>query len=259
MRWMMIVVVLLASVSCSSDRTNGASSSSSTSATSSTTVAARSSTTVGSGLVPNERACSEPHATVPDDVTPTAIPDVDGDGATDQAFFLNGLTPTGGRRFVILTHAGGRAEANIQSASPVPLSVLVANADQRGPVEILVSDNRTVQLFAYTDCMIKVVRNAQGSPYEFDLGFRGTGTGVGCVDTGSGRKLVGLNVTGEDGGVVHWKRTVINLDGTEARNGASSEGTFTRPADDAAIDLLHTVSCGDRTITRDGVQERPGG
>lgn len=253
MRLVMIAALLLTAVSCSDNKSATATTSSDVSTTSSVAVSTPTSTSP-----PAPKVCSEPHASVPPGITATAIPDVDGDGHPDQGFF-EGLTPTGGRRFVVITAAGGRAEADVQSASPAPAIALVANADERGPVEILVSDNRTVSLFVYVDCTMKAVRNMQSAQYQFDLGFRGTGTGVGCVGLGADRELVGLNVTSDDQTVVKWRRTVIDLNGTSARNGSSSSGTFTRPADAAAIDLLHTVSCGDRTITRDGVHEPPGG
>jgi hypothetical protein len=55
--------------------------------------------------------------------------------------------------------------------------------------------------------------------------------------------------------VVDWTRTVIERDGLTARNGQTDEGRFERPSDDAAIDLLHTVSCDDVTINRDGIRQ----
>ena len=74
------------------------------------------------------------------------------------------------------------------------LSLLVAAADRQRTIELFVDDNRTVQLWALSDCQLVPVLNLQGQPYEFDRGFRGTGTGVGCVNAPEGRRLVGLNV-----------------------------------------------------------------
>jgi hypothetical protein len=78
---------------------------------------------------------------------------------------------------------------------------------------------------------------------------------VGCVDVdGDGRtELVGLNVTASDDTTVRWSRTVIERDGVQAANGAQDTGTFRRPADDAAIELLFGVSCGEQTLTADGL------
>jgi hypothetical protein len=62
-------------------------------------------------------------------------------------------------------------------------------------------------------------------------------------------------VTDDDGTVVDWTRTVIERDGLRASNGPTDEGQFRRPADDRAIELLHTVSCDDMTIDEDGIRQ----
>jgi hypothetical protein len=97
------------------------------------------------------------------------------------------------------------------------------------------------------------VRDAQGAPYVFSLGFSGIGTGVGCVAIDGRKRLVGLDVTSDRGDTVEWSRTIVELQGATARNGATSSGTFTRPADDHAIDLLHQVTCGQLTMAADGL------
>ena len=258
MRSLIASAALLLAVACSGSN-HTAAPTSTTSATTTTMPTMTTTSTITSvpattAPSPAGAGCRSPKGAVPAGVAARSVPDVDDDGRTDQAFF-NGVTADGSRRFVIVTAAGGRAEADLQSASPVAATALVVNADERGSVEILISDNRTVSLFAFVDCTITMVKNAQGAQYQFDLGFRGTGTGVGCAASTSGRQLVGLNVTGDDGTTVHWKRTVITVSGTSARNGATTTGSFTRPRDDAAIALLSTVSCGDRTMAADGVSE----
>ena len=105
------------------------------------------------------------------------------------------------------------------------------------------------------NCAIGVVRNPQHAPYSFDLGFRGIGTGVGCATSPTGRDLVGLDITAQDATTVHWTRTVIALDGLNARNGAVTSGTFAQPRDAAAIGLLSSISCGDQTINANGVHQ----
>ena len=190
------------------------------------------------------------------DVATGQVPDVDGDGRADTAWMA---VSDAAREMGIATAAGGVVRTRVDSASPVALSLLVADADGRAPVELFVDDNRTVQLWAFSDCQLVPVLNPQGQPYEFDRGFRGTGTGVGCVNTAEGRRLVGLNVDdprpGDPPTLVRWTRTIIELDGTSARNGASTSGTFSHPGDDAAIDLLHQVTCGDRTMAADGIRQ----
>ncbi len=103
------------------------------------------------------------------------------------------------------------------------------------------------------DCQIVPVTNPEGETYTFGLGFTDVGTGVGCVDTDEGRRLVGLDASADEGNEVAWSRTVVELDGTKARNGATTKGTFSRPDDDAAIELLRQVTCGDLTIPTDGL------
>jgi hypothetical protein len=182
---------------------------------------------------------------------------VDGDGRPDRGIFGTGVD---GRRVVgVLPATGGGATYAIDSASPVAGTMLVVDVDRRPPTELLVSDGRGVHLLAYDRCAIVPITNPEGEPYLFDLGdLRGHGTGVGCIDTPVGRRLVGLrrdpNSTGE---TVRWTRTVVELDGTHARNGETTSGTFTSPQDDAAIELLDTVSCGDLTLERDGVAQPP--
>jgi hypothetical protein len=181
------------------------------------------------------------------------IVDVDGDGRPDTGWLA--AHEDGSRELGVATAAGGGDVVPMDSASPVALTLLAVDADERPPVELFVSDGRTVELWAFADCRLAPVTNPQDEPYLFDLGFRGTGTGVGCRDTGGGRQLVGLNITDDNGTEVDWTRTVIERDGLAASNGPTDEGRFERPADDAAIDLLHTVSCDDMTITGDGIRQ----
>lgn len=142
-----------------------------------------------------------------------------------------------------------------QSASPVERSALVVNADERGPVEIILSDGRRASLYAFRGCSIKAVRNPQGKLYTFALGDRvGTGSGIGCVQTSAGRRLVGLDeMRNADNSIVNWSRTVIELDGLRAHNGSVSHGTYHLPADQAKVDLLDDITCGDLTIHGKGV------
>lgn len=44
------------------------------------------------------------------------------------------------------------------------------------------------------------------------------------------------------------------IDGTTARNGEVTTGTYTRGEDDAAIDLLSSTTCGDLTVPENGVE-----
>lgn len=179
---------------------------------------------------------------------------MDGDEKADTVWIntVNGKTTVGVR-----TAAGGGSTIEYESASPIPRSALVANVDEKGPVEIIVSDGRGASLYAFSDCEIKPVLNEQGETYEFDLqNLRGHGTGIGCVPTKEGRRLVGLEVTDQSATKVVWQSTVIELDGLKATNGIKRTGSYTLPSEKAKAELLHEVTCGKRTMKTDGVTER---
>lgn len=197
------------------------------------------------------QACTSGYVEPPSEVAQGTIVDVDGDGEADQGWV--GMGPDG-IVVGINTAAGGGASVPFESGSPVERSLLAVNADEKGPVELFLSDGRTVSLYAFVDCDIVPITNEQGETYQFSLGFTDFGTGIGCAQIDGKQQLVGLNVDSTDtDGSVNWSRTVIELDGTNARNGATSTGTFTSPDDDDAIALLYDISCGDLTMANDGV------
>jgi hypothetical protein len=183
--------------------------------------------------------------------------DVDGDGRPDTAWIAAGPEPDGGVPFGVTTAAGGTFAATIRSASPIARSVLVADVTGAGEIVALASDGRQVLVYAVSRCSFVVVRNVQGRQYAFDRGFTGYGTGVGCLDlTGDGvRDLVGLDlVTAADGTPGSVRRTVVELHGPHARNGAS-DTVPVRGA--AAAEAARSVTCGDRTLAEDGVTSGP--
>jgi hypothetical protein len=189
------------------------------------------------------------HETVPAGADTKTVEDVDGDGKLDTAYML--ARDAGAPTFGIVTKAGGGDSIEFDSASGANVRKgLVVNADKRGATEILLDDNRSVGLYAFVDCAIKEVENPQGEHYTFDLGFAGTGVGIGCIDAdGDGKRdLVGLNNTDDGDTTVGWTRTIVAVDGTTATNGATDKGSFTHPADDAKIDALRTVTCGSLTL-----------
>jgi hypothetical protein len=177
------------------------------------------------------------------------IADVDADGAEDRGW----LRPTpGGYEMGVATAAGG-GDTALSALPGAQVSLLVADADGRPPVELFTSDGDTAELWAFTGCDLQPVIGPDGAPFQFDLGTRGNGTGVGCVEIGGRPELVGLNVTDDDGTTVSWRRTIIELDGLDATIGPSDSGTFVRPADADGIALLHTVTCHDATFDTDGI------
>ncbi|MBX3286523.1 MAG: hypothetical protein KF703_14340 [Actinobacteria bacterium] len=251
-------LVALVVAGCSGDSDEGSSTTTvattasvSTTTTSVTTTSVTTTSSVPTTTGAPPQACTSGRVEPPAGAATKEVPDVDGDGKPDQGWIseaADGTVTVG-----IDTAAGGGFTAPFESASPVMRSVLVANVDEQGPVELLFDDGRIVQLHAVVDCAIVPVTNPEGETYRFGLGFTDVGTGVGCVDTAEGRRLVGLDVTKDEGDDVAWSRTIIELDGTDARNGATTTGTFHRPEEAEAIDLLHQVTCGTLTVPADAL------
>jgi hypothetical protein len=187
-------------------------------------------------------------ATVPEGAPHQTVGDVDGDGKVDTAY-LDGMAG-GTITFGIVTAEGGGSSVPFESGSPVERRALTVNADERGPTEVFLSDGRSVQLLAFVGCRLRAVKDVKGEPYLFDRGVRGTGTGGGCVDADADgvRALVGLKLEGSEGDRVGWRRTIVRLEGITARNGKTDTGTYERPGDAAAIDLLSQVTCGKETL-----------
>lgn len=256
LRLLTAAAAVLALAACGAEGGSTATTTASTSTTVTTTTSTTS-TTAGPTTAPSGNivtGCRGGGAIPPAGAETRTVVDVDGDGRADRGW-ISTDDRTGKTTFGIDTAAGLQSTVDFDSASPVERAALVVNADETGPVEIILSDGRMADLYAYSGCQVRPVLNVQGKTYAFDLGFGGVGTGVGCVDTPEGRRLVGL-----DGGpgteTVTWSSTVIELEGLRARNGTITRGTYHRPGDDAAIARLHEITCGDVTMQRDGIIER---
>jgi hypothetical protein len=241
----LVVAVAMAVTACSGDDDGGDGAGDAVTTTTASGVTIETTTTTP----PSAEGCTEP-VERDEPANEGEVVDLDGDGRPDTVWVAS---PGDGRRVLgVETAAGGGAKVDIDSASPVAIQVLVADADDTPPVELFVSDGRGVQLWAFDDCQLQPVTDPDGQPYLFDLGLRGFGTGVGCVDG----NLVGLNVVSEDAqGNVGWTSTVITRDGLTADEGATTEGTYRRPTDDAAIELLHQVTCNDLTMAENGIPQ----
>ena len=161
----------------------------------------------------------------------------------------------------ITTASGANSDVQISSASPMPLTALAIDARNDGGNQIIVSDGRSARLYTFAECRLQTVRDDSdahyGRPFLFDLqNLRDNGTGVGCSDLGDGRRLVGLQAVNNDN---QWtvRRTEIDLNGpdsTVATTGRSDTVTATS-AQDPAVTSAQTISCGDLTISKDGVQQ----
>lgn len=189
-------------------------------------------------------------AAPPEDAVTQEVDDVDGDLepdtlwlAREQSTVTIGIQASGG---------GGATHTVSEAANPQPVSALVADVDVNGLYEVLVSDGVEAQLLQWGECDLFAIVDEQGEPYSFALGYTADalGTGVGCVDG----DLVGLDAPdGTEGATVRWTRTVVAIDDGVARNLETTEGTYQRPEDDEAIDLLSQVTCGELTMADDGL------
>ncbi len=161
------------------------------------------------------------------------------------------ISPDG---LVGVTTAAGNGRIRVPGASPMPLQAMVIDAQANGQRQLIVSNGRVAHLFALDGCKIDTVYNGQGDPFLFDLqNLRGNGTGVGCSDLGDGPHLVGLQAL-PDGSGYTVRRTEIDLDGSIATIGRSDTVAGTSQQD-PVVAWARTISCGERTMTQDGVQQ----
>ncbi|WP_147795948.1 hypothetical protein [Cellulomonas sp. Y8] len=172
--------------------------------------------------------------------------DLDGDGVPDQLW----IADDGAARTVgVSTAAGATLTHPVDLAGPAGATAFALRPDPAEPAMVLVSDNRVADLLVVQDCALVAATDTRGEPWQFDQGFAGQGTGVGCVDLdGDGAlDLVGLNLV--DDSVT---RTLIHVDGTTASAGTSDE---VAAGTDAARETARAITCGDRTLSADGVHE----
>jgi hypothetical protein len=242
-------MVLVGLAACSSSSHHAASTTTSTTSGSGVTPASSTSSTAAPTTTAGSNACPGTPGTVPVGVAGRVLGDVDGDGKPDTFYVFVG--ESGIRHFGVVTANGIRSEWTTPNASPVEPSILgIADPNQNGHPVVFVNPGRVVNILTYANCHLQPYLNLQGQPYDFSIGFGPVGTGVGCVDThGTGhRDLVGLDERDLGNGKVAWTRTVVTLNGNQARNGTMDSGTYTSPADDQAISLLHEVTCGTDTF-----------
>lgn len=192
---------------------------------------------------------------VPPGAATRQIGDVDGDGLPDTLWVGKWQSPDGAmtRAVGIATASGADSDVPVVSASPIPLRALAIEV-QDGH-QVIASVGRSAPLYAFADCRLQtVVDSHYGRPFVFDLeNLAGNGTGVGCSEIGGARHLVALQALGSGG---QWtvRRTEIDLNGLRATTGTSDTLTATS-AQDPAVTTAQTISCGERTIDQDGVQE----
>jgi hypothetical protein len=202
--------------------------------------------------------CAPTGAPPPADVTQRKVGDLDWDGRPDTLWVGQVRDGDGHIERVvgITTASGDNSQVQVTSASPIPLVALAVDAQQDGQHQIIVSDGRSAHLYVFANCRIQTVADNQGAPFLFDLqNLRDHGTGVGCGDLGppsAGRHLVGLQAV--DNGQWTVRRTEIELNGTLATIG-ESDTVAVGSAQDPAVTSAQTISCGNLTIAKDGVQQ----
>lgn len=190
--------------------------------------------------------CTGPGGVAPATAAAVGTIDLDGDGAGDELW----IADDAGTRTVGVTTAGGATLTHpIDLAGPAGASAFALRPDPTGPAMVLVSDNRVADLLVVQDCALVDATDTRGEPWQFDQGFAGQGTGVGCVDLdGDGTlDLAGLNLVDDT-----VTRTPIRVDGTVASAGASDQ---VAAGTDAARESARAITCGDRTLAADGVRE----
>ena len=191
-------------------------------------------------------------------VSERKIGDLDWDGRPDTLWVGQVRDGNGqiDRVVGVTTASGDNSQVQVSSASPIPLSALAIDAQQDGQHQIIVSDGRSARLYVFANCRLQAAADNQGAPFQFDLqNLRDNGTGVGCSELGppsTRRHLVGLQATNDGQWTV--RRTEIDLNGTLATIGGS-DTVAASSAQDPAVTSAETISCGNLTIAKDGVQQ----
>jgi hypothetical protein len=205
-----------------------------------------------------EGDCTPGGAPPPTGAITRQIGDLDKDGRPDTLWVGQSRDSDGRTNRVVgvSTASGANSEVQISSASPT-LAALAIDAQRDGQHQIVVSDGRGAHLYVFADCRLQTVDDNQGAPFLFDLqNLRDQGTGVGCSDLGPtsmGRHLVGLQAT-NTGALWTVRRTEIDLNGTLATVG-QSDILMATSAQDPLVTAAQTISCGNLSISKDGVQQ----
>jgi hypothetical protein len=154
-----------------------------------------------------------------------------------------------------LTTPQGYSAAKISSPSPLQRRAMLVDAQQDGQHQIIVDTGREAILYVVSGCRIYPAVAQTGEEFRFDIGHRrALGDGIGCSDLGDGRHLVQLLQLRDDQDrpLLAVRRTEIDLNGAWVTLGRSDTVTATSEQDPAWTTAAD-ISCGDLTLTRDGV------
>jgi hypothetical protein len=199
-------------------------------------------------------------ACTPGGPTPTApgkdvgTADVDGDRKPDTFTVDQRDSLSAPQTLRITTSQGVRSAIVLQPN--ITVEVLGIRELYGRPVVFVYAGTNTahpssVRLVVFHNCQLTAVHNAAGESYAFNV-FRSEEmpvSGVGCPMIDGRLTLVGLSGR-RTGSTVAWTRTIVNIEGDQARNGATSSGVYASPKDDNAIKLLQSVTCGDQPFNQ---------
>ncbi|MCE0535515.1 hypothetical protein LWF15_08335 [Kineosporia rhizophila] len=196
--------------------------------------------------------CPAGGGAVPSESNRVATDDLDGDGSADELWLahdeglrLLGVTTASGARFSVVLNQWDEGAQEQRVGDRVSA---VAGRLGDGSAVILVNLGRSAALYSVVNCYIVATTNAENRPYLFDLGYDGTGDGVGCVSEGSSRELVGYRAE-YDATKQTYKvsRRTVSIDetGRQASNGPSEVLGTDLAEGSAEVTRAQSVTCGD--------------
>ena len=194
----------------------------------------------------NGKGCAAGGPAIPKGAGKGIADDLDGDGRADTVW----LADKGSKRLLgVKTASGARFSTVFTSADTSQAAAALGGRLGNGIAVILLDTGRSVALYTVIGCAIVPTQNVNGEQYQFDRGFTGYGSGVGCpVFPSEGRRLVGyLAKSGDDGVTFTVTQTRINFSagGLRATNGNTVTTGSDAPADSPIVQKAQQINCGD--------------
>jgi hypothetical protein len=201
--------------------------------------------------------CKAGGLSVPQDANQVSTDDMDGDGQNDTLWLghrggqrLMGVATASGSRFAVAINNLDSAEAEQRVGDTVSA---VAGRLGDGSAVILMDVGRAAVLYAVARCRIVPTENIKGERFTFDMGYAGTGNGVGCSVVDGRRTLVAyLAEYNSRGSTYRVTQTTVKIspNGERATNGRSVVLAARAPETGALVTRATSVSCGaSRTIS----------
>ncbi|MDP9830384.1 hypothetical protein [Kineosporia succinea] len=205
----------------------------------------------GLGPAPGGAGCPAGGGAVPDDVNRAGTDDLDGDGLADELWLahdeglrLLGVSTAGGARFSVVLNQWDEGAQEQRAGDRV--SALAGRLGD-GSAVILVNLGRSAALYSVVNCYIVATTDTENRPWLFDLGYEGTGDGVGCVGDASGRILVSYRAEYDSAKQTYTvSRRTVTLDRTGKRAGAGRSEVLGRGLAEGSAEVrrAQSVSCG---------------